>query len=344
MGFSTDGGSRSGGIDAGTPGARAPWYVWVVIFFAVIGISFSGPLLQQLDDTPPIMRACWRLILTSFMLAPVTAVEYARWSNADGNKAKMREWRTWWILLGSGFVLGVHFAAWVASLDLTSLAHSLLFVTSHPILILIGSAIFVRRPTNLEIIGAVIGVIGAGITLIDIKEDKEVTAAGDALAFLGAVMIVFHIFAGKMLRNWMPTFTYALPVTFFAAIFLAIGSAMFDEGVAVFGWATTPKIWWFVLLAFVSGIVGHTGFNYALGYVSPLVVSVTTTLEPVVGVFLGWAIYNSSVPGLWTCLGGTLLLAGILCVVYGGERAEGKADKEQLDALEGEELVAHAAV
>jgi drug/metabolite transporter (DMT)-like permease len=293
--------------------------VWVVIFFAVIGISFAGALLQQLDEIPPIMRACWRLSLTSFMLMPLAIIDYIKWK--DENKVKMRELKTWGIIVASALVLAIHFAGWVASLDLTSLAHSLLFTTSHPLLILIGSAIFVRRPTKLEIIGAIVGMIGAGITLIDIKDDKEVTAEGDALAFLGAAMIVFHIAAGKTLRYWMPTFVYAFPVTFLAAAFLAIFSAMFNEGAAVFGWATSSKVGWFVLLAFVSGIVGHTGFNFALGYVSPIVVSISTTLEPVVGTFLGWILYDSSVPGLWTILGGPLLLVGIFCVILGSERA-----------------------
>lgn len=312
----------------------APWFVWVVISFAVVGISFAGALLQQLDEIPPIMRACWRLTLTSFMLVPLGIVDYIKWK--DENKIKMRELKTWGIIVASALVLAIHFAGWVASLDLTSLAHSLLFTTSHPLLILAGSAIFVRIPTKLEIIGGIVGMVGAGVTLIDIRDDKEVTAEGDALAFLGAAMIVFHIAAGKTLRYWMPTFVYAFPVTLFAAGFLAIFSVMFDEGAAVFGWATSPKVGWFVLLAFVSGIVGHTGFNFALGYVSPIVVSISTTLEPVVGTFLGWIIYDSSVPGLWTILGGPLLLIGILCVILGSERAaqEGEERNDNNDAAE----------
>ena len=63
--------------------------MWVVIFFAVIGISFAGALLQQLDEIPPIMRACWRLSLTSFMLTPLAIIDYIKWK--DENKVKMRE-------------------------------------------------------------------------------------------------------------------------------------------------------------------------------------------------------------------------------------------------------------
>jgi len=33
----------------------------------------------------------------------------------------------------SGVAIGVHFGAWVASVDMTTLTHSLLFVSSHPV-------------------------------------------------------------------------------------------------------------------------------------------------------------------------------------------------------------------
>lgn len=317
----------------------APWWIWIVIACATIGISFAGVLLQnELYETPPITRACWRLTLTTFFLAPMGAWEYRRWESS-AERDKMRAGKTWGILLGSGFALGVHFAAWVASLDMTSLAHSLLFVTTSPLLILVENAIFRRhRPTNMETAGVLIGLVGAGITLLDIRDDKEVTAKGDALAFLGAVAIVFHIECGRTLRTWMPTTVYAFPVTLIAAVFLALFALVFDEREPVFGWASSAKISWFVLLAFVSGIIGHAGFNFALGYVSSLVVSISTTMEPVVGTIIGFLTYGTSTPKLFTLLGGPLLLAGIVLVIRGG------ADQSQANGETSDVRASHIAL
>jgi drug/metabolite transporter (DMT)-like permease len=307
--------------------AAPPWWIWVVIVCATIGISFAGVLLQnELQDTPPISRACWRLSLTTLFLLPLAAWEFSSFWKLSDHRSKMFERKTWIILILSGLALCVHFAAWVWSLDLTSLAHSLLFVTTSPVMILIGNAILkTHRASYLEIGGVLTSVLGAGITLIDIREDAEVTAKGDALAFLGALSIVFHIACGRTLRSWMPTSVYALPVTFFAAIFLAIFAAIFDERTPVFGWSTSDKAGWFVLLAFVSGVIGHTGFNLALGYVSPIVVSISTTMEPVIGTFIGWLTYKTSPPGVFTSIGGPLLLAGIVCVVKAGEATNRRA-------------------
>ena len=308
---------------------RAPWWVWVVIVLATIGISFAGVLLQnELSDTPPVMRACWRLSLTTLFLMPMAWWEYRKWDSMD-DRRKLRDWRTWGMFLGSGFALGVHFAAWVASLDETSLAHSLLFVTTSPLLILASNALFKRRrPSVMETAGVLISLAGAAITLLDIRDDKAVTAHGDALAFLGAVAIVFHIECGRSLRQWMPTTVYIFPVTFLASVFLAIISTIFHEREPVFGWARSPKVGWFVLLAFVSGIIGHAGFNLALGYVSSLVVSISTTMEPVIGTFIGWLAYRTSSPKVFTLSGGPLLLFGIVLVIRGDrpQKTNGRSD------------------
>jgi drug/metabolite transporter (DMT)-like permease len=305
--------------------SQVPWWIWVVLVCATVGISFAGVLLQnELQETPPITRACWRLSLTTFFLAPLATWEYMRWDEAE-EKVKMREWKTWALLMISALALGMHFAAWVTSLDLTSLAHSLLFVTTSPVLILIGNALFTTHRSNgrMEIVGVVLSAVGTGITLLDIRADKEVTAKGDALSFLGAICIVFHIACGKSLRSWMPTTVYAFPVTFGASMFLALIAVIFGEDTPVFGWAHSPKVGWFLLLAFISGIIGHTGFNLALGYVSSIIVSVSTTMEPVVGTVIGYLTYKTSPPGLWTSLGGPLLLGGIVCVIKAGDSRRG---------------------
>ena len=87
--------------------------------------------------------------------------------------------------------LALHFGTWVASLDQTSLTHSLLFVTAHPLIIIVGMIIIARfvigqrKPTKKEVIGALIGFVGALIALLDQghqQGDHTVTLWGDFLA------------------------------------------------------------------------------------------------------------------------------------------------------------------
>ena len=118
---------------------NTPFWVWGLLVAAVCGVSSAGALFQHVDAVPPLLRASWRLQLTSLVLAPLFIYQW-RQQNLEIRK-RMFEGKTVAILLASGLALALHFGSWVASLDSTSLTHSLLFVTAHPIIIIVGMAI-----------------------------------------------------------------------------------------------------------------------------------------------------------------------------------------------------------
>ncbi len=302
--------------------SRTPPLVWGLLVAGVLGVSSAGAILSHVDSIPPLMRASWRLQITVLMLLPFAIWQYQQMDVDSRNR--LTEKRTVLIILGSGIALAAHFGTWVTSLDHTSLAHSLLFVTSHPIIIVAGTALLVRRPHKLETTGAILGLIGAGITLLDATDSGEVTLFGDFLAFLGAVTVVGYIVAGRILREWMPVFVYAVPVTLLGGILLIPISILMGEETAALGWIESDLLGWFVLLAFLAGIVGHTGLNACLRWLTPLTISFAVTLEPIIGAFIGWFFFDEGVPGQWTWFGGLILITGIMLVIKGG--AEGELD------------------
>lgn len=296
--------------------SRTPPLVWGLLIAGVLGVSSAGAILSHVDSIPPLMRASWRLQITVLMLLPFAIWQYREMDLSS--RSRLTEKKTVLIILGSGLALAAHFGTWVSSLDHTSLVHSLLFVTSHPIIIVIGTAILVRRPHNLETIGALIGLLGAGITLLDAKNDGNVTLWGDLLAVAGAVTVVGYIVAGRILREWMPVFVYAVPVTLIGAILLIPFSIILGEETAALGWIESDLLSWFILLAFLAGIVGHTGLNACLRWLPPLTISFAVTLEPIIGALIGWFFFSEGIPGKWTWIGGSILILGILFVIKGG--------------------------
>jgi drug/metabolite transporter (DMT)-like permease len=295
---------------------RTPPLVWGLLVAGVLGVSSAGAILSHVDSIPPLMRASWRLQITVLMLLPFAIWQYRDMDTSA--RTRLTEKKTVLIILGSGLALAAHFGTWVTSLDHTSLAHSLLFVTSHPIIIVIGTALLVRRPHKLETIGALIGLFGAAITLLDAKNDGDVTLWGDMLAFAGAITVVGYIVAGRILREWMPVFVYAVPVTLIGAVLLIPLSIATGEETSAIGWIESDLLSWFILLAFLAGIVGHTGLNACLRWLPPLTISFAVTLEPIIGAFIGWFFFSEGVPGKWTWIGGSILILGILFVIKGG--------------------------
>ena len=296
--------------------SRTPPLVWGLLVAGVLGVSSAGAILSHVDSIPPLMRASWRLQITVLMLLPFAIWQYREMDSVS--RSRLTEKKTVLIILSSGVALAAHFGTWVTSLDHTSLAHSLLFVTSHPIIIVAGTALLVRRPHRLETIGALVGLLGAGITLLDASNDGEVTLWGDMLAFAGAITVVGYIVAGRILREWMPVFVYAVPVTLIGGILLIPFSIIMGEETAALGWIESDLLSWFILLAFLAGIVGHTGLNACLRWLPPLTISFAVTLEPIIGAFIGWFFFSEGVPGKWTWIGGSILILGIMFVIKGG--------------------------
>ena len=211
----------------------------------------------------------------------------------------------------------------MTSLDYTSLTHSLLFVTAHPLVILIGMFLFVRKPNGMELLGGLAAFTGAAISMLDagdVQGDRSVTFFGDQLAFLGAVFVVGYFVCGRILREWMPLFLYVFPVTLLGGLLLIPASMLLEADYSqygAFGYIGHETLVWFVLLAFIAGILGHTGLNYCLKYVSPLLISISVTLEPVLGSIIGWMFFSTGVPGMWTWIGGPIMMLGIISILYG---------------------------
>jgi drug/metabolite transporter (DMT)-like permease len=298
-----------------------PPHVWLVLGVAICGVSSAGAIFTHVDEVPPLLRASWRLQLTALILAPLALWQYS--SIEEDGKKKLFNPSTIKILVGSGIFLALHFGFWVTSLDYTSLTHSLLFVTAHPLVILIGMFYFVRKPNRMELVGGIAAFTGAAISMLDagdVQGDRSVTVFGDQLAFFGAVFVVGYIVCGRILREWMPLFVYAFPVTLIGGLLLLPASWLLESDFSTFGafgYFSHHTLWWFVLLAFIAGILGHTGLNYCLKYVSPLLISISVTLEPVLGSLIGWMFFSTGIPGLWTWIGGPILMLGIISIVYG---------------------------
>jgi drug/metabolite transporter (DMT)-like permease len=273
-----------------------------------------------------------------------------------------------WMVL-SGFFFGLHFSSWVYSIQHTSLIHSMLWVSMGPIIINSGhwmlyflsssipnccigigliipnfSANTVSQPSRMETAGAAIGLLGAGLMLIDVQQlssssaitntkenanafekSHDPTLHGDIAAFVGAVAVSLYFVIGQQLRKWVPVWMYSFPVVGCGALtcaffnWVSLGEAM-SFGVhgptALFGFA--GKQYWLMslYLGIGPGVCGHTLVTGLLKYISPLTVSTAMLLEPLIGSVLGYYLGMQPIPGGWTWFGGVVLMLGLFLVVF----------------------------
>ena len=110
---------------------------------------------------------------------------------------------------------------------------------------------------------------------------------------------------------------------FVAAILLSISSVV-GEGstfsisnpdISLFGWLLNSK--WAILVFYLAigpGLIGHTGLNGVLKWVSPLLVSSCLVMEPLIGSIIGYYFVSTEITVFETIFGGVIMIIGTLMV------------------------------
>jgi len=265
----------------------------------IIAIS-TASIFIKLCDAPVLIIATYRLILASLMLSPVAGYK--------------KPWKGWernalgWLFL-SGLLLSLHFALWIASLKYTSVASSVVLVTTHPMFVGVGGLLFLKERLGLNlIIGIALSVLGSGlISYGDMTLSRE-ALIGDGLALLGAIAASGYLLVGRKVRKDQDLFSYIFPVYSMAGLILILFSLIFRE--PLFGYSSSTYFYLF-LLALVPQLIGHTTFNWALRYLPASMVAVAILGEPVGSSILAYFVLGEGLT-VWKILGGISIFAGIL--------------------------------
>ena len=276
---------------------------------SIVAVS-TASLLIRWSSAPPLAIASYRLLFATLILLPF----YIR----SGGIRKLRESprKDVLTLMAVGVVLALHFASWITSLSLTSVASSVIFVHADPIFVAaVSHFVFKERINRGTLLGIVVAFAGATIIAIGDAGIGETNLYGDLLALLGALMLGIYILAGRRLRQSLDLVSYVTPVYAASAVVLILGSVVTGTRLAPF----PPREYiLFIALAVVPMIFGHTVYNWALRYVEASVVSISLLGEPVGATILAFLFLNEA-PSTLALIGGGITLAGIYqCVRSGG--------------------------
>jgi len=250
---------------------------------------------------PALSIAAWRLVFACAVIWPWAMIRYRSEIRAIAGKDLG-------LLVVSGVFLGLHFATWIASLDYTSVASSVVLVSLGPVFVGMGSWLILgERPGMGTIAG--LGLATAGSVVIgwgDLGAGRN-RLMGDILALAGAVFVAGYLMIGRRARARLSLTAYIAVVYGVAMVTLLImvrasGQPMLGLSPAAYGWAAA--------LGLVPQLVGHSTLNWALRYLSATLVALVTLAEPIGSSLLAYLLLHESITPA-TALGGVLVLTGI---------------------------------
>ena len=318
---------------------------WVSLLLAILSGSLIGPAFKYMAkyNIPPILAAAWRCQTMCIFLIPLALLERC-------NKASQISWFSinpdlnystfvHCIIAGVAWCLNLLF--WVEGLRYTSTVRASIICGTHPLMLLLYLFIRGVKVSYYEWFGIILAMIGGIIT---VKWDQDDTAAknelyGDVFCLLSSVAEVVVILNRK--KTKVPLFQYSAATTAVVAILSSIVSSIIEsdginsyfclENTCVFGWLNDQWVIPMLIFGFVVGLICITGFNYAMQYVSVLVFSASTLLDPAITGIISYAAGLEGIPDFRTIIGGGLIVIGVGAVTVGESHHEEQHVHDALD-------------
>lgn len=283
--------------------------ITLVLVGGVAAISTSAVLIR-LAEAPPFVIAFYRMLFAALFFLPLAL------RDGRGLRLEKQQLR---LALGAGVMLAMHFALWMTSLEHTSVASSVVLVTTQPLWVFLLSVLFLaEKPTPRMWLGLVVALAGSVLVTFTEGAGGESRLYGNLLALGGAVAMACYFLLGRRLRPQLPLALYSLLVYGGAA--LVLGFLILLRGLPLRGFNSFTWLM-FVALALVPTVLGHNSLNWALKYLPATMVSVTILGEPL-GASIMAVFILKEVPAPLEALGSVITLFGIYLVWQGNARRE----------------------
>lgn len=277
---------------------------YIPISIGVISVSLSA-IFVKLANAEAGIIAFYRMLFSVLIMAPLFFWKYTK-------ELRQLSKRDWVFSSIAGIFLAFHFILWFESLNYTSVASSTVLVTLQPLFAFVGTYFFFKeRITMKTIFAGAIAIIGS--VLISWGDFKLSGAAfyGDILALIACALVTAYLLFGQDVRKRLSLVTYTMLVYVVSTITLFVYVLIKGES---FGPYPTMDWVWFILLAIVPNLFGHTLFNWAIKYVSTNVVSIAILFEPIGAAILALLIFKEYLIAT-QLIGGLIVIMGILLFV-----------------------------
>lgn len=294
-------------------------HAYAVICVALIAATFAAIFMRLAHSAgiPSVMVAAGRLLFAHLILTPLVLRRY---------RTQLRRLSHLELLLitGAGLWIAVHFVFLAYSLEHLTVLVVTVVINTTPLWVALLERFFLKAQLpRLVWIGLIVALAGSAIISLG-GDTSGTTAPGDptlgaVLAMLGAMAGSVYITIGRKVRAKVSLIPYVWMVFGVGALF----------GLGAMGITHTPLTgyspegyFWLLLLALGPQLIGHSGFNYALKYLSATLVSLSSLLLAVSTAVVAYWLFGE-VPGGMDIIGSVIVGAGVALAIVGQRKKRG---------------------
>ena len=298
-----DGGPSSGkGRQASCAAASSGLSFWAIA-------SPTSRFAASATAAPALAIAFWRNVMSVGALGPYALLRHRAELRGIGRRALL-------LAVAAGALLAVHFALWMPSLRMTSVASATALVTTTPLWTILLLRLFGVRAPRMVWLGTVVAFAGVLVlTGVDLSMSPR-ALLGDALALAAGLAAAGYMLLGAEVRRTVSTTAYTLVC--YATTAVGLLAICLVTGTRLSGWSAGA--WWQILLLMVTAqLLGHSLSNRVVRNLGPSITSTAILLETP-GAALIAALWLGQWPPAAAYPAVVLILLGLVLVARGGRR------------------------
>ena len=288
-------------------------HISLILILAMLAVSTSpvvAKLLNQYQEVDGIIIAFWRMGFAATILWLFSLLK--KQGHFKKNKNLNRT-------ILAGIFLGLHFAFFFVSLDLTKMANAVFLGTLTHVFTLILEIFILKRKFNAGVyLGLLCALTGAFIILMGTPLDyKNSDMIGNIYAIICSLILAISFLISEKVRQDENTIIYTRTLYTSATITLLLIALFLSKNLIP---SNNQLILFsgFFYMGLIPTILGHNAFYYSLKYVKPTIIATIPLGEPIIASIIGFfLIPNQLFTIYWeyTLIGGIISLIGILFVL-----------------------------
>ncbi|GAB4364711.1 MAG: DMT family transporter [Calditrichia bacterium] len=281
---------------------------YIGLLIAVFAVSWASLFIRWCGDTPALVISFYRLFWSTIIF-----LLYQFIRNPAALRYRNLALRDKFTIAIAGVFLALHFATWIASIQLTLISHSLVLESTHPVFALILSPLLLREKGSWQTIVAglltFVGILMIGGQDLHLAGGKFL---GDLLALAGAVFVALYLIIARHHRSNIDLISYLILV--YASATLTLFILVILSGHSFIDYSWQAHLFMFLLALIPTGI-GHSLMNWAARKMPVYKVNFSILGEPIIASILAFIFFQEIPYGLFY-LGALFILSGIFLSLF----------------------------
>ncbi|MER5936927.1 DMT family transporter [Streptomyces sp. NPDC001928] len=289
------------------------------VLVTVGAFSATAPL-TAFATGPALALALGRNALGLLTLAPVVMLirkrEFGKIFRGERRVVRREQRRGAIYGVLAGTALAAHFATFMTSTRMTSVAMATALVATQPVWQAVISTFQGNRLPRVTWVGLSVSVAGAALASGMDGQASTEALLGDALALIGAIALAGYTAFSEQARPDVSTMTYSVLCSTVCAVELLVLCLVTGTPLFTFDGNT-----WLALLGLLvfPQLLGLFSLNFALGRAPATAVSVLLLLEAPVAAVIAW-LWLGQLPGGSALPGLLMIMLGVVVVVVADAR------------------------